>query len=172
MNELYEILKILLPCLVFFLMILFLVNKYFKEENRKRHHQIKTKNQEIVTPLKLQAYERIILFLERISPDNLIVRVDKPGYTCKQLHAELINTIKAEFEHNLTQQLYISVGVWEEVKNARAHLVYLINSAFEKTKPDQPSMHLSRQIFDMMVKEQRLYTTEAIKQIKEEMSSL
>lgn len=172
MNELFEILKILLPSLLILLAVIFLVNKYFKQEKQERHQQIKIKNQEIITPLRLQAYERIILFLERISPDNLIVRVDKPGYTCNQLHAELIKTIKAEFEHNLTQQLYITSGSWEEVRNAKAHLVHLINTAFEKVKPDQPSIHLSREIFDMIVKESKLYTAETISLIKEEMDSL
>ena len=172
LNELFEILKILLPSLVVFLVVFFLVNKYFKEEKQKRHQQIITKNQEIITPLRLQAYERIILFLERISPENLIIRVDKPVYTCSQLHTELVNTIKTEFEHNLTQQLYVSISSWEEVKNAKAQLIHMINTAFEKTKPDQPSIHLSREIFDMTVKQPRLYTAEAINHVKEEMSSL
>jgi hypothetical protein len=171
-NELFEILKILLPSLLMLLAVIFLVNKYFNEEKQKRRQQIRMKNQEIITPLRLQAYERIILFLERVSPDNLILRVDKPGYTCNQLHAELINTIKAEFEHNLTQQLYISSGSWEEVRNAKSHLVHLINTAFEKVKADQPSIHLSREIFEMIVKEPKLYTAEAISLIKEEMDSL
>ncbi len=172
MDELFEILKILLPSLLILLAVIFLVNKYFKEEKQKRHQQIITKNQEIITPLRLQAYERIILFLERISPDNLIVRVDKQGYTCNQLHGELIKTIKAEFEHNLTQQLYITSGSWEEVRNAKGHLVHLINTAYEKVKPDQQSIHLSREILDMVVKEPKLYTTEVISLIKEEMDSL
>jgi hypothetical protein len=172
LSELIEILKILLPYLVILLIIIFLVNRYFNEEKEKRQQQIVTKNQEIITPLRLQAYERIILFLERISPENLIIRVDKPGFTCNQLHSELISTIRAEFEHNLTQQLYISINSWEEVRNARAHLIHLINTAYEKVKPDQPSIHLSREIFDMTVKQPKLYTTEAINKIKEEMSLL
>jgi len=171
-NELFEILKILLPSLVIFLVVYFLISKFFKEENQKRHQQIVMKNQEIITPLRLQAYERIILFLERISPENLLVRVDKAGYTCKQLHTDLINAIRAEFEHNLTQQLYISINSWEVVKNAKAHLIHLINNALEKVKPEMPSINLCREILEMAMKQPKLYTTEAIIQIKEEMSSL
>jgi hypothetical protein len=171
-NELVEILKILLPSLVIFLVVYFLVGKYFKDENQKRRQQMILKNQEVVTPLRLQAYERIILFLERISPENLLVRTDKTGYTSKQLHAELINTIRAEFEHNLTQQLYISINSWEVVKNAKAHLIHLINGALEKVKPETPSINLSREILEMAMKQPKTYTSEAINQIKEEMNSL
>jgi len=170
-SDVYEILKILLPSLVIFLLVFFIISKYFKEENQKRHQQIVMKNQEIIAPLRLQAYERIILFLERISPESLLVRVDKAGYTCKQLHTELINTIRAEYEHNLTQQLYISINSWEVVKNAKSHLIHLINNAFEKIKPEMPSINLSREIIEMTVKQPKLYTTEAINQIKEEMST-
>ncbi len=172
MNELFELLKILLPLLIILVVVVFLINKYFREENQKRHQQIVMKNLEIITPLRLQAYERIILFLERISPENLIIRVDKPGYTCKQLHTELLNTIRAEFDHNLTQQLYISIHSWEVVKNAKVHLVHLINTAFEKIKPDQPSINLSREVLEMTMKQPKLFAVEAINQIKEEMSSL
>jgi hypothetical protein len=171
-NELFEILKIILPSLIIFLVVFFLINKYFKEENQKRHQQSLMKNQEIITPLKLQAYERIILFLERISPENLLIRIDKPGATCKQLHAELISTIRAEFEHNLTQQLYISISSWEAVKNAKTHLIHLTNTAFEKIKPEMPSIHLSREILEMTMNQPKSYVTEAINQIKNEMNSL
>ncbi len=172
MNELFEILKILLPSLVIFLLVYFLVSKYFKAENQKRHLQTVVKNQEIITPLRLQAYERIILFLERISPENIVVRVDKTGNTSKQLHTDLINTIRAEFEHNLTQQLYISINSWESVKHAKAHIIHLINNAFEKVKPETPSINLSREILETAMNQPKLYTAEAINKIKTEMNSL
>ncbi len=102
----------------------------------------------MITPLRLQAYERAILFLERISPENLIMRVNKSGFTCQQLQSELMQTIRSEFEHNLSQQIYISHGAWEMLKIARGRTIQLINSLAEKIPKDSPSINLSKAIWN------------------------
>jgi hypothetical protein len=96
MKDLLEILKYTLPSLIVFLTVYYVLKKYFENEDKKRYHLTLLKNQDIITPLRLQAYERIILYLERISPDSLIIRVNKPGYTCQELQVELLNTIRIE----------------------------------------------------------------------------
>jgi len=144
MADILEILKYILPSLIVFLTVFYFLKKYFENEDKKRNHQTLLKNKDIITPLRLQAYERIILFLERISPESLIIRVNKPGFTSKELHTELINTIRVEWEHNLSQQLYISHKSWEVVKNARANVIQLINIATDKAKGDSQSMNLGK----------------------------
>ena len=64
-----DILKYILPSLVVFLTVYYFLKKYFENEDKKRRHQSILKNQDIITPLRLQAYERVVLFLERISPE-------------------------------------------------------------------------------------------------------
>lgn len=152
--------------------IWYLVKKYFDEEDRKRRIQNIFKNQEIITPLRLQAYERIILFLERISPENILYRINKHGYNCKQFQTELLNAIRAEYEHNISQQLYLSITAWEKVKMAKNNVIHLINSTFENLKPDDPSINLSMAIMETTMKQPILHTTDAINFIKEEMNSL
>lgn len=149
-----------------------MINRYFKDEERRRRFQAVAKNNEIITPLRLQAYERIILFLERISPENLLVRIDKPGNTCRKLHADLLSTIRAEYEHNLTQQLYVSTHAWEAVKNARTYMIHLINTSFENINPDEPSLSLSRIIMDKVMNQSVSLISEAIKIIKDELNQL
>ena len=152
--------------------IIYLVKKYFEEEDRKRRLQIIAKNQEIVTPLKLQAYERIILYLERISPENLLIRINKPGYNCKQLQNELLNAIKSEFDHNIAQQLYVSKIAWDMVKTSRAKIIQVINTTNEKFKPEEPSINLSMAILEIAMKEPQILPIEAINYLKDEMRTL
>ena len=72
------------------------------------------KNQSVVLPLRLQAYERMALFLERIDPNQLVMRIHTPGLTVSQEQNLLLTAIRSEFEHNLSQQIYISDPVWQK----------------------------------------------------------
>jgi hypothetical protein len=172
MDTVLEILKYLLPSLVVFVTTIYLVKKYFDGEEQKRQHQIFLNNQNMITPLRLQAYERAILFLERISPENLILRVNKPGFTRQQLQSELMHTIRSEFEHNLSQQIYISHGAWEMLKIARGRTIQMINTIAEKLPNDSPAISLSKAILESMVEEEKAPTTDAILFIKKEISQL
>ncbi len=172
MENILEILKYTLPSLIVFLTVYYILRKYFENEARKRTHQTILKNHEVITPLRLQAYERIILYLERISPESLILRVNKPGYNCKQLQTELLNTIRIEWEHNLSQQLYVTQKSWEVVKNAKANVIQQINITADKVKGDSPSLNLSRAILSSVIDQEKIHTADAIKYLKEEMNQM
>ncbi len=79
-----------------------------RNDQDKRRQEVTLQSTRIVTPIKLQAYERIILFLERISMESLLVRVSSPEITASQLQTSLLATVRSEFEHNLSQQIYMS----------------------------------------------------------------
>jgi hypothetical protein len=172
METIFEILKYLLPALIVFLTTWYMVKKYFDGEEAKRKLQMVLNNQQMITPLRLQAYERAILFLERISPENLIMRVNRSGLTCQQLQSELMQTIRSEFEHNLSQQIYISHGAWEMLKIARGRTIQLINTIAGKVPQDSPSINLSKVILESMVDEEKTPTADAIAFIKNEISQL
>lgn len=172
MNDILEILKYLLPSLVVFATTVVLAQKYFRKEEDARRQQAVLANQQLITPLRLQAYERAILFLERISPESLIMRVNKTGFTCQQLQAELLQAIRSEYEHNLSQQIYVSHGAWEMLKIARGRTIQLINSKADKLQKSAPSLELSKAILESMVDEEKTPTTDAIAFIKKEISQI
>jgi hypothetical protein len=172
MDNALDLFRYLLPALVVFATTYYLVHKYFDGEEKKRKQQLFLNNQNLITPLRLQAYERMILFLERISPESLIVRVNKPGYTCQQLQSELLNAIRTEFEHNLSQQLYVTPGAWEMLKNARGRTIQLINLMAEKVQKDSPSINLSRAILETIVDQEKIPAADAINFIKKEFGQL
>ncbi len=124
----------------------FLLKLFFDNERNKRVWEYKTQHQKITLPLRLQAYERMILFLERMSPNSLIVRLQTQQMTARQLQVEMLSLIRAEFEHNLAQQLYISSQAWDVVVSAKENVIQLINIAAEEVDANAPYMELSQKI--------------------------
>ena len=171
-NGILEVLKYLLPALVVFITTWYLVSRYFKSEDTKRQQQLALNNQNLITPLRLQAYERIILYLERINPESLVMRLSKPGINSQQLQNELLAAIRAEYEHNLTQQIYISNQAWEMLKNARNATLQLINATAESLKKEEPAVNLSKAILEKVMQEEKNPASDAIVYIKNEINRL
>ena len=85
-------------------------------------------NRAVTLPLRLQAYERMALFLERIDPNQLVLRIHTSGLTVAQEQNLLLTAIRSEFEHNLSQQIYLSDQVWAKVCDAKGDIEAIINT--------------------------------------------
>jgi len=172
MNTFLEILKYTLPSVVVLLTAYYTIDKFFNHEKDQKGLEIKKDNQKITLPLRLQAYERIILFLERISPEQLLLRVQKPGISVSQLQKSLNLTIRAEYEHNLSQQIYVSENAWELVKSSKENLIKIINMASNSLKPDDKGIVLSKKIIEVFSALEKSPITASINDIKKEAASL
>jgi len=167
-----EILKITIPSLVVFFTAYFVLKVVLQKDNENKRIQMVLQNQKIITPLRLQAYERVILFLERISPNSVIIRLQTPNMTVQQLHKEMLIVIRTEFEHNLSQQLYLSVESWEQVRNAKEKTIKLINSCVQSLNPNDDALKLSQAIFETLIEVDKSPIQEAIVFIKKEIQQL
>lgn len=148
------------------------LKKFLDRDRQIRLMELKKGMQKESLPLKLQAIERMVLFLERISPDTLLPRLHRGGISSGQLHSDLLSTIRAEYEHNLTQQVYLSNDVWDEVKKAKEDLLRIINTAASETGQQATGVHLSSKIFDIMLKEENYPHLAAIDSLKREARQL
>lgn len=146
-----EILKIVLPALLVFLAGYLALAAMIKNDANRRKSELVFNNIKVTLPIRLQAYERLILLLERISPESIIVRVNKKGMLASDLQAALLGTIRAEWEHNLSQQLYVSNEAWEMVRNAKENIVKLINISSDRVNPNESALALSQKILETMV---------------------
>lgn len=167
-----EILKYTIPSLVVFLTVFYIIHTYFEDLEKKRKYESALKNRKLITPIRLQAYERVILFLERISPESLIMRLSETGMTGKDLQSGMLTTIRAEFEHNLSQQLYVSNEAWEMVKSARANTMKIINLAADKIPGHVPYTHLSTLILETIMEAEKTPSSIAIDFMKKEVQKL
>jgi hypothetical protein len=172
MEAFTDILKITIPSLIVFLTAWVLLRNMIKNDQDKRRQELLLQNSRTVTPIKLQAYERIVLFLERISLESLLVRVSSPDMTAQQLHSAMLSTIRSEFEHNLSQQIYMSQQAWEVVRNARSNMIKIINSEVEKLPPDSSGMTLSKKLLEKIMELEKEPTRAAIDYIKGEIARM
>jgi hypothetical protein len=110
-----------------------LVKRYFDNQQKERLLQIKMDERQetlrVVTPIRLQAYERMALFLERISPNSLVLRCYQPGMDLRLLQGVMTKNIRDEWEHNLSQQVYLTPALWARIREAKDEMVNLVNSA-------------------------------------------
>jgi hypothetical protein len=172
MEDFLDILKYILPSGVVFATAYFLIKAFLDNENRKKMLELKMNNQAVSIPIRLQAYERIILLLERISPGSLVIRVTQPGMTAFQLQTALIQNVRDEFEHNLAQQIYLSSPAWELSKNAKEETIKLINIAASKLNESASAIDLGSVIFELSAQTDKLPVTAAIEYIKKEVRQL
>lgn len=104
-----------------------------------------------VLPLQLQAYERLVLLVERINLQNLISRVFQQGLTATDMQIGLIQTVKAEFDHNVAQQIYVSPVAWEAVKTLKEQTITIINQVASQLPPGATAMDLNKQILEIFM---------------------
>ncbi len=168
MEAVTEILKITLPALLVTIMAWLVLKSMIKNERDRRRQELILQNSRSVVPIKLQAYERIILFLERISLESLLVRVSTPNMNAAQLHSGLLTSVRSEFEHNLSQQIYMSPQAWEVVRNARSGTIKLINSEYDKLPENATGMIFSKQLLTAVMDMDKEPTRVAIDFIKAE----
>lgn len=123
-------------------------------------------------PLRLQAYERLTLFLERIQPGPLVLRLHKSNMSAASLHGQLVGTIREEFEHNVSQQVYVGDKVWDAVRQAKEETIRLVNMSFSQVEADRPGTELSRRIFENAGRLSHTPSQEGLVAIKNEVRRL
>lgn len=164
-----EILKITIPSLIVVLTAYLVIRSFMKTEIQKQDYQLRIETRKDSLPIRLQAYERLALFMERISPYNMINRVREPNMTAKDLQLAMIKTIRSEFEHNLSQQIYVSSQTWNTVRLSKDEMIKIINLVSASLPPDKSGKELGKAIFDyLMQMEESLPTQKALDVINAE----
>jgi hypothetical protein len=164
-NYFYDLLKIILPALIVAGAIYFLFKKFLETEQQRRLIELRLESNKTTLPLRLQAYERIVLFLERISPNNS---------TAPEFHRLLQQEIRAEYEHNLSQQLYLSADAWTVVKEAKENVLTMVNRAFHGIQnPAQArGTELAKRILEGLMMDGAEPTAQALAVVKNEAAGL
>lgn len=167
MEQLFEILKLILPAGIVFLTTYYLVKNFLDQEKGKKAMDMKLANQAVLTPLRLQAYERMVLFLERINPSSMVMRANK-AVSAPILQAELLKIIRNEFEHNLSQQIYMSSKAWDAVIQAKEETIKIINVSAAKVNHNANGMELAQTIVTISTQLSELPAKAAVEFIKRE----
>jgi hypothetical protein len=163
-----DLLKIVLPAAMILYAMYLVVKSFLTKDFERRLIDMKVKNTEIILPIRLQAYERMSLFLERISLSHLIVRVNDPSYNVAQFQQILLMEIRNEFQHNLSQQVYMSDQTWVLIKRSMEDIVSIINTAASVLPPDARGIELARKVFEFQAERKEDSAAPALKYLKDE----
>ena len=120
-------------------------------------------------PLQIDAVQRLVLFLERIAPNNMVMRLLNAGLPAKAFQQKLLDNIRSEYEHNLAQQVYISSESWEVVKQSKEEVVKIINMAATKLEDTSLAGDLAQKIFEISAQLRVQPTDHAIEILKQEL---
>lgn len=151
--DILTLLAIVLPAVVVTVTAYLLLRKFLEAQERKSYMDMKSKVITEVLPLRLQAYERIMLMLERMRPRSIVFRISSSDMSAPMYQGKLLENIRDEFEHNLSQQLYISEKSWQHAAAAKEEAIKLINNAAAELKEGATGNDLGQAVFQKTVEE-------------------
>lgn len=133
---------------------------------------LKKERQQHFLPNRLEAFQRVILYLERINPNNLVMRIHNPSLSGQAFQSELLKTIREEFDHNVAQQLFISPDGWKLVTNAKEETTKIINVSAQHLAEGDNATKLAEKIFELVAEVGTTPSEVAIDHLKTEFQKL
>lgn len=172
-----EILKYILPSTVMLVGMYFTIKSFFDKDNINKNFELKKlniiENRKITLPLRLQAYERTILFLERIHPFHLVQRLLDTNMNITEFNLLISKTIRTEYEYNLSQQMYLSDEAWTLLNTAKEETLKQINLIASNLPNDENSIVLTKAVLDYFSHSNNIHPIQiAINYLKEDVKKL
>jgi len=124
---------------------------WIQRKQAKKGLAAKSEGAVATTPLKLQAYERLILLADRISLPNLISRCNQPGLNVREMQNLLVQTVRQEFDHNITQQIYVSPEAWDAIRNLKEQNLLIINQVSSFLPENATGQDLNKSLLEMVM---------------------
>ena len=167
-----QLIQSVVPALVVFFTVQTLLKQYLGSQYQLKQLELKNKDTDTTLPLRLQAYERLSLYCERISIPNLLLRLRGEGMSNSQLKNALLIAIQQEYEHNTTQQIYVSDTLWKIVQFARDEVVQVITGMAETLEPSNNARELATALLNYLASQPTLGFEKAQLAIKKEVQTL
>lgn len=172
MEPLLYVALIVLPSAAVIFMAHYILTKIYNRDIS--HHQIELKKdrQKEWMPMKIDAYQRVVLFLERIHPSSIIMREQNTNVKAALLHTKILSSIRQEYEHNIAQQIFISTGGWNVLKKSKEEMIKIYNLALRKVGEDASGMEYSKAVFEIVGEVGELPSEIAVNALKEELQAM
>lgn len=172
METLFQIALIILPAGAVFATVYLFLKKQSEREIRHLQIELKKERQQYFLPNRVDAYQRAVLLMERISPNSLVMRLHNPGLPARMMQADLLKAIREEYDHNVAQQIFISPQAWEMVRNSKEETIKIINIAGGQMTATSMALDLSAKIFEITAEVGKLPTEITIEYLKKELQEL
>lgn len=146
-----------------------LFNKWLKYKERAMVFDLKKDNNKALATLRVTAYERLTIMLERITPEALVLRLSHLASSSANLQAQILKAIREEFDHNISLQIYVSPSCWKRIVVAREQVSELMRVAFTKVGPQVSAVELSKVILTLEAEVGNTGIQDALNAIRQEM---
>jgi len=143
---LFDIIKYTIAGLGVVWIAFYLVRPYLDRSESMQLVELKKTISSQTLPLRLQAYERVVLFIERINPSNMLIRLNNPDYSAAELYVLIVAELRNEYQHNVTQQIYVSTNTWAIVKRLKDETLGVVNKAIKELPESASGLELSKTI--------------------------
>lgn len=167
-----ELLKYCVPALCVLLTTWLVMHKFYKSEEEKRLWELKRLSQKEISPLRMRAYERLALLLERTIPEHLLIELNVGEMTILQVQQHIMRTIRMEYEHNLSQQVYVSDEVWQLILSARDQMVAFVNSMAQQIPPESSALDYAKVLITAYGANGKTANDQAIQALRDEARAL
>jgi len=157
-----------IPAGLLFLATKMMMQKFFEREYAERAKEVKELSRKKTLPLRLQAIERLVLYLERINPTNSIMTHYKPNMSGSDLQSTLLAQIRSEYDHNIAQQVYVGEDSWEALKTAKEETIKIINIAAQEAGKEANALQFSNTVYELMAQLKEAPSDGACRIIKRE----
>jgi hypothetical protein len=172
MDIVLQLALIIFPAGAVLLTTIFFLRKEAAKDVQDMRAELKKQRQEYFLPSRVEAYQRAVLLMERIHPNSLVMRLHNPGLPAKALQADFLKAIREEYDHNVAQQLFISLQGWQMVKNSKEETIKIINIAGNQMLATSTGMDLSAKIFEIVAEVGQLPTEITVEYLKKELQEL
>lgn len=143
-----QVLTYTLPVVLIILACGVVLHVYNKNQEKKRNYELRKLSQKVISPIRMQAYERLALLLERTTPEHMLLEVNFSELSVPQLQQHLLQTIRAEFDHNMSQQIYVSDEVWAKIMLARNEMVAFVNAVAIQIPKDSTALTYAKNLIE------------------------
>lgn len=169
---LFEVVKLFVAGTGIICVAFYLLKPYLNNKEKLQLLELKRSASAQTLPLRLQAYERIVLLVDRINPSNMLLRLNTPDYSAAELRSILITEVRNEFQHNITQQIYVSPRAWELVKRIKNDTLNLVNQAAQSQAAGAAGIDLGRALLGHLSQQENDPYDIALNMIRSDMDEL
>ncbi|MFZ4785392.1 MAG: hypothetical protein ACOYLH_07925 [Flavobacteriales bacterium] len=170
MNFTMAILALSLSAFILVIVLVYrMFNTWMHHKERAWVFELKADNNKAMSAVRIPAFERIVIMLERISPSSLVMRQNVSHMTASMLQLELMRSVREEYEHNVSLQIYVSDETWDLVQAAKDEVLEIIKESATRVSPQATSIDLSREIFKLEASTENIKIKRAITAVKSEL---
>jgi hypothetical protein len=149
-SYLLDILKYTIAGLGVVYLTFYLIKPYLERGEKIQMLEFKKTFTTQTLPLRLQAYERLVLYIERVNPANMLIRINAPSYSAQELYGIIMDEVRTEYQHNITQQIYVTGRAWGVIKHVKEDTLSIVTNAFKAIPPDATGLELSKTILGQL----------------------